>query len=74
MESVILLIRRSGQPDIIDSFRDEDAARDALTRFVRLQPVRSGTAHPRADAQAVAAWFATDQAFYAITRLTPGVE
>ena len=70
MEPVILLIRQVGQPDIIDSFTDEDAARGALIRFVRQQPARSGTVHAEADDQAVASWFATDEAFYAITRLT----
>ena len=71
MEPVILLIRRAGEPDIIDSFPDEDAARTALARFVRGQPSRTGGDHPSGDAQAVAAWFATGTAFYAITRLTP---
>jgi hypothetical protein len=73
MESVILLIHRSGHADIIDSFTDEDEARAALTRFVRDQPPGRGTAHPDSDAEAVEAWFATERAFYAISRLTPSL-
>lgn len=55
MEPVILIIRQAGEPDVIDSFPDEDAARAALTRFVRGNPVRSGADHHSDDTQAIAA-------------------
>jgi hypothetical protein len=71
MEPVILLIRRSGHQDIVESFGHEDEARAALTRFVREQPSIADNELPQADAQAVATWFAAERAFYAITRLAP---
>ncbi len=71
MEPVILLIRRSGHEDIVETFEDEDGARSALTRFVREQGAIGNQMLPQTDAEAVAEWFAAERAFYAITRLTP---
>ena len=71
MERFLLFIRDDETADVVDIHPDEPSARKALAAYVRCRHRERGVPPPISDDVAIASYFNSAGALYAIARLTP---